>query len=38
MSHWPETEETIILFVRDGDEVVAIEGLEGLKPVAHTPV
>ena len=32
-----ETEETILLFVRDGDEVVAIEALEGLKPVrAHT--
>ncbi len=31
------TEETILLFVRDGDEVVAIEGLDGLKPVrAHT--
>lgn len=34
-----ETQETILLFVRDGDHVVAIEGLEGLKPVrAHTSV
>ncbi len=32
-----ETDETILLFVREGDEVVAIEGLEGTKPVrAHT--
>lgn len=31
-----ETEETILLFVRDGDHVVALEGLDGLKPVrAH---
>ena len=34
-----ETEETILLFVREGDRVVAIEGLDGLKPVrAHTSV
>ena len=31
-----ETEETILLFVRDGDHVVALEGLDGLRPVrAH---
>lgn len=34
-----ETEETILLFVRDGDHVVAIEGLDGTKPVrAHASV
>lgn len=34
-----ETGETILLFVRDGDHVVAIEGLDGTKPVrAHTSV
>jgi IclR family acetate operon transcriptional repressor len=34
-----ETEETILLFVRDGDRVVAIEGLDGTKSVrAHTSV
>ena len=34
-----ETEETILLFVRDVNNVVAIEGLDGLKPVrAHTSV
>lgn len=34
-----ETEETILLFVRDGDRVLAIEGLDGTKPVrAHASV